>query len=254
MPTASAAPSVVSRSIITVQVYRISIDKASRLCKNCDEQRKPRLTPGQGQASMGNEKNHSTSSNVDIRGAVSEEVRNGNFRNLCVLYGDFNRDVFLEETLNFLRGADKHELNSMRKSIRARAKQLKKGQRRGRPRGQDDPNWRGQALKQVWQRDILGWTWPKIASAAGMKPTKPNIRTLERRREKVAEMIWAKLPVYTDLPDLKRLLSQADVQTLLRFEAGLPFKTHREQCQELVLKLAPLGLKVAAVSLTRSVH
>jgi hypothetical protein len=203
---------------------------------------------------VSNEKNHSTSSEEYIGGAVGDEVRDGHFRDLCVLYGDFNRQVFLEEVLDFLRGADKQELISMRKRIRARTKQLQKGKRRGRPRGQDDLNWRGQALKQVWQREILGWTWPKIASAVGMKPTKPNIRTLQRRRQEVAAMIWAKLPAYTDLPDLKGLLSQADIQTLLRFEVGLPFKTHPEQCQKLVLKLARLGLKVAAVSLTRSVR
>jgi hypothetical protein len=181
------------------------------------------------------------------------EARHGHFRDLCMLYGDFNRPVFLEEVLNFLRGAGEQELISIRERIQRRAKQLRTGGKKGRPRGQDDPNWRGQALKQVWQREIFGWSWPKIASAARMNPTKPNIRTLQRRREEVAEMIWRKLPAYTDLPDLERLLSQKDVQTLLRFEVGLPFKTNPEECQKLILKLAPLGLKVAADSLTRSV-
>jgi len=181
------------------------------------------------------------------------EARHGQFRDLCMRYGDFNRPIFLEEVLNFLRGADEQELISIREGIRRQAKQLRIAGKRGRPRGQDDPNWRGKALKQVWQREILGWTWPKIASAAGMNPTDPNIRTLQRRRDEVAAMIWGKLPPYTGLQDLERILSQEDVQTLLHFEFGLPFKKNPQECRKLILKLAPVGQRVAGTSLERSV-
>jgi hypothetical protein len=109
----------------------------------------------------------------------SEELRHGHFRDLCMLYGDFNRPVFLEEVLIFLRSANKEEIATIRRSGQRRTEILRHGGRRGRPRAHDDPDWLHKAFMEIWQKEILGWTWQKIASEAGMEPSKPNIRTLQ---------------------------------------------------------------------------
>jgi hypothetical protein len=60
----------------------------------------------------------------------------GDFRNLCMLYGDFNRGVFLEEILNFIAGfgATAAELSAIRSAVQKRAKQMAKRPQRGRHR------------------------------------------------------------------------------------------------------------------------
>jgi hypothetical protein len=50
------------------------------------------------------------------------------FRELCIVYGGFNRAVFLEEILNFIAGfgATAAELSAIRTAVQTRTKQLAK--------------------------------------------------------------------------------------------------------------------------------
>src|SRR5215472_16127614 len=94
-----------------------------------------------------------TSASIDfpIRG---EEACHECFRELSTVYCFFNRPAFLNEIVNFLRGADKSEIATIRKHVRERAKGLPHGGRRGRPRAADDPDWKRLALKRVWWKEI----------------------------------------------------------------------------------------------------
>ncbi|HKO03794.1 MAG TPA: hypothetical protein VJW51_03550, partial [Candidatus Acidoferrales bacterium] len=110
---------------------------------------------------------------------------------LCLAYGDFNRPVFLEAILRwFVDSADPKELAALRRAIRDRAKVLTHGGKGGRPRAEHDPNWLRRSAQLAWQKDILHWTWPKIAATAGIKPTLANIRTLQNRRDRFALLVW----------------------------------------------------------------
>jgi hypothetical protein len=107
----------------------------------------------------------------------------GDFRNLCMLYGDFNRGVFLEEILNFIAGfgATKAELSAIRTAVQKRAKQLPKRPRKGRPRAEEDREWMQRAIAAAYRKHVLGWSWSRVTESLGMKPTKPNIRTVQRQ-------------------------------------------------------------------------
>jgi hypothetical protein len=58
------------------------------------------------------------------------------FRELCIVYGDFNRAAFLEEILNFIAGLWRNgaKLSAIRTAVQKRTKQLAKRPQRGRPR------------------------------------------------------------------------------------------------------------------------
>jgi hypothetical protein len=182
-----------------------------------------------------------------------DEDGHGPFRDSCVIYGDFYRPVFLEEFVRwFVRSADKAELAVLRKAVRVRAAAIRKGGKRGRPRARDDDEWLIKAKVETWQRHILGWSWPQIAIEAGLEPTRPNCRTLQRRQDEFAAMIWRALPPYAEQPErLKTLLESKAIQQLLWVRVGLPFKTHPEECKKIVLALAPRGLKAQADIITR---
>lgn len=174
----------------------------------------------------------------------------GHFRDLCLVYGDFYRDVFLEEFEQwFIRGASQHEVSRIRKSVQARAKALRqKGGKRGRPRGRDDECFLYKARVVAWHRIVEGWSWPKIAQAAGLTPTKPNIRTVQRQCDHLAAIIWQSLPQpgHADQPEkLDRDVDSKSIQHLIRIRTGLPFHSHPEQCKKIVVQLAPRGGRAA---------
>lgn len=119
----------------------------------------------------------------------------GPFRDLCVVYGDFHRPVFLQVIINwFVRSASKTELAALRKAISLRSNDVGRGGKRGRPRGRDDADWLVKAKVTAWHRIVDGWTWKRIAESGGLKPNHKNIRTVERtlarRRDQYAAVIW----------------------------------------------------------------
>jgi hypothetical protein len=167
---------------------------------------------------------------------------------LCLAYGDFNRPVFLEAFLRwFLDSAGPKELAALRRAIRSRAKTLSRGGKGGRPRAEHDPDWLRRSAQLVWQKDILHWTWPKIAASAGMKPTNTNIRTLQNRRDHFALIVWRAIQARADSThELSHMLKSKRTQRSLRASLALPFHTHPEDCRKLVLTLFSRGLHVAA--------
>ena len=179
---------------------------------------------------------------------TEEDPRHARFLDLCLLYGDFNRPVFLEAILRwFVESADAKELAALRRAIRDRANALKRYGKRGRPLAEHHPDWIRRSLQIVWQREILHWPWRKIAAAAGLKFTKNNIRTLQNRCDRYALLVWHTLPDHAGRPHaLARLLDSKSIQRVLRSRLSLPFGTHPEESKRLVRTLVDRGLHVAA--------
>jgi hypothetical protein len=195
----------------------------------------------------------------------------GPFRDTCVVYGDFYRPIFLQEFLNwFIGSANKTELAILRKAVSARAATAGRGAKKGRPRAQDDADWLVKVKIEAWRRIVEGWTWWKIAESSGMKPTRGNIRALERtlsrRQDRYASIIWqacAAAGVWktgndpqTSLAYLERNLTTRKCQEWLWAKSGLPFGRFPEEdltvgSKKIVLTLAPRGEKAAASELVR---
>ena len=180
--------------------------------------------------------------------AIEEDPRHARFLDLCLLYGDCNRPVFLEAILHwFIESADAKELAALRRAIHDRTKHLKQNRKKGRPSAERDPDWIRRSLQIVWQREILHWHWRKIAAAAGLAPTRPNIRTLKRRCDHYAMLVWRATHGRSDDPKaLNRMLEAKPTQRWYRSQLGLPFDTHPEESKRLVRTLAHRGLHLAA--------
>ena len=185
--------------------------------------------------------------------AIEEDPRHARFLDLCLLYGDCNRPVFLEAILHwFIESADAKELAALRRAIHDRTKHLKQNRKKGRPSAERDPDWIRRSLQIVWQREILHWHWRKIAASAGLAPTKTNIRTLQNRCDRYALLVWNTLPPHAGQPQaLKRLLGSKPIQHLLRSRLSLPFDTHPEECKRLVRTLVYRGPRPAASSMRK---
>jgi hypothetical protein len=168
------------------------------------------------------------------------------FRDLCMLYGDFNRSVFLEEILHFIAGfgATKTELSAIRSAVQKRAKQLPKRAQKGRPRSSDDRVWMRGVVAAAYQRYVMKWSWPRVTEAQVKTPTKANIRTVQRQ---IAQ--WAKIIADAIPPQfLETVISSERYETKLREGAvdskraqlwltsktGLRFDTRPEDCRKLV--------------------
>jgi hypothetical protein len=192
----------------------------------------------------------------------------GRFRGLCVVYGDSNRSVFLQEFLKwFVRNASRGELDKLRKAIASRAKVVGKGRKRGRPRVEEDDDLRHSVKVSAWRRIVDGWTWWQIAESAGMKPTKANIKTLERRLsrnvDQYAAIIWracadagfwhTSASFESNLVALQKGLETNKLRQWLWAKTGLPFPQVQsaEGCIKIVLALAPRGKKTAADEFAR---
>jgi hypothetical protein len=168
------------------------------------------------------------------------------FRDLCMLYGDFNRAVFLEEILNFIAGfgATAAELSAIRTAVQKRNKQLAKRPQRGRPRAGEDRQWMQQAVAAAYRKHVVRWSWSRVTESMGMKPTKPNIRTVQRRIAQVAELFADALPPELLEPAIvggrygRRLregaLDSSRAQLWLQSKTGLRFDTRPEDCKKLV--------------------
>jgi len=161
------------------------------------------------------------------------------FLDLCLLYSDFNRPVFLEAFLNsFVDSASPAEMKTLRRALRDRARALRRSRKKGRPRAEKSWAWIRSTMKLVWHREIDGWSWPRIATALGIKPTKPNIRTLRNRTNHLATLVWQALPApANNLKALNKWLNNRSIQRFLRSRFALPFNTHPQESKKLVLKL-----------------
>jgi len=168
------------------------------------------------------------------------------FRELCMLYGDFNRAVFLEEILNFIAGfgATAAELSAIRAAVQERTKKLGKRSQRGRPRAEQSEAWMQSALTAAYRKRVLGWSWSRVTESAGMKPTKPNIRTVQRQIEQVAEIVadaipaeWWETVVVSGRYGRKLQEGALDSRKLrlwLISKTGLRFDTRPEECKKLI--------------------
>jgi hypothetical protein len=168
------------------------------------------------------------------------------FRNLCMLYGDYNRAVFLEEILRFIAGfgATKAELAAIRSSVQRTAKQLAKRRQRGRPRAAKSAEWMQKAITAAYRRRVLGLTWSQVVEGAGMKPTKPNVRTVQRQIAQVAEIIadaippefWETVIVGGRYSHKLRegTIDSSRLRLWLISKTGLRFDTRPEECKKLV--------------------
>jgi hypothetical protein len=172
-----------------------------------------------------------------------------NVRETCFLLRDWRRPVFLEEIDHFISSATSDELAKLREAIAARAKNLKsRPGRRGRPSSDRDEKQRRRNCNVAIQRHVMGWDWKRIAEAEGLEPTKENCRTIERRRNAYAAVVWDALQdvLCRSDPSLERIrLALKDLKTRqwLQSRAGLPFRDAPEQCEALVEALAPFGRK-----------
>lgn len=196
----------------------------------------------------------SESSGTSAFGA-HEHDEHGHFRDLCTIYGDFHRAVFLEQILHFVSFARKDELAAIREAVQARAAQLRAGGKRGRPSAHDDEALRRLALRVAWQRRVERMTWRQIAKAEGMRVTADNIKqvalTLQRREDRLAAEISHAVPSefvvrHTDRDELKPgALEQKRLQQILRLSTGLPFHIHPDECKKIVLALWPRAAEAA---------
>jgi hypothetical protein len=215
----------------------------------------------------------------------------GMFRDLCAIYGDSHRPIFLSQILEyFLRTANQAELKAIRKAVQGRERRFRdrgrsvglgeqfdaewlkqanvrltpvaRGDReqsnRGRPRAHSDSDWIAKAGRVAWQRHVFGWAWRKIAEYAGLKPSDENWeaieRTLRRWVDQYAALVWRAIPLRARGPEglCEGSLDDRQIQYCLKDKAGLPFQSHPEQCKKLVLKLAHRGAKAHARSLVGS--
>ena len=165
------------------------------------------------------------------------------FRELCMMYGDFNRAVFLEEILNFITGfsASKAELSAIRAAVQTRTRQLAKRPQRGRPRAVESDAWMQKAITAAFRKRVLGWSWSRVTESMGMKPTKPNIRTVQRRERQFAEIVLIALTplnvwkVGEFCRTLKQdILDYKPYRRILMSKTGLPFDTRPEECTKIV--------------------
>jgi hypothetical protein len=174
--------------------------------------------------------------------------------------------VFLEEILGFISSSitSRGEIEAIRSALRKSEERIKERQRmkRGRPRAWDNEAWIQTAMTAAFRRRVLDWTWPKVTESMRLKPTKPNIRTIQRRELRFAELIFDAIPPVGAWEDdghygkkLKpEILDRKPVQQWIMSKTGLPFDDRPGECKKMVLALAPLGLKASTDSWLRQIR
>jgi len=183
------------------------------------------------------------------------------FRETCGLLIDFGREVFLEEIEHFIWSASKEELAKLRERIAARTKNLKAHRGKpGRPSSHSDEKQRGRNYRVACRFHSMGWEWPRIAQAEGLKPTKPNIRTVKRWRDDYAAVVWDALVDalgnYHDItPErITEALKNPTRRNWLQNRAGLPFREYPQECEAIVVVLAPIGREASGEAFARRFH
>jgi hypothetical protein len=194
--------------------------------------------------------------------------RHKRFRELCVVYGDSCRQVFLDEfVMWFVRFATKSELGRLSREIATQSRRIDQNRKpKGRPRAEDLPSWLGNARDAAFKRIVYGWSWARIARSEGKKPSKPNIQTLKNRQDRYAGIIWevcSETGVWqsgsgteADIVRLRNSLETTMFRMVLCRRALLPFSIFRGQdltaeCEKVVMTLAPQGGKIVGRQFVR---
>ena len=197
----------------------------------------------------------------------------GPFRDMCLVYGDVNRPVFLQEIINwFVRSANKDELAALRRAMALRSGDVRKGGKRGRPRAWDDSDWLMRVKTDAWRRIVEGRSWRNIAEYEGLKPNRTNIRTIERtrtrRQDEYAAKIWdaavqadvwrCSAALESNLRRLDEAMNTPRFRQWLWVKAGLfgPRSNNEwtEGCRKIVLALAPRGGRAAGAELVHAMR
>jgi hypothetical protein len=181
---------------------------------------------------------------------------------MCLVYGDFQRPVFLEEITNFISSASVDELRAVREAIQTRTRALRGQRSKGRPRAQEDRQFMTAAKIEAYYRYALGWDWKKVAEEEKLWPTKRRtsldkiIRTYERRMDRLAAMIYRAVPlIYVQRSDPRSgpvtvslkpgVLDHKPLQQWLWVQVSLPFRRMPDACKKIVEALYPRGLQAA---------
>lgn len=194
----------------------------------------------------------------------------GPFRDMCLVYGDINRSVFLQEIISwFVRSASKTELSALKRAMFLRSRHIGKGGKKGRPRGRDNADWLVKVKTAAWRRIVQDLSWKRTAESEGLKPNQKNIRTikrtLSRRQDQYAAVIWeasSEADVWRSTTGLESNLSRLkDAMETVKFRQRLwvktglfgpsPDKEWIEGCKKIVLALAPRGGNAAGADLVR---
>jgi hypothetical protein len=180
---------------------------------------------------------------------------------LRMVYSDYNRPpASLQEILRFISSpmTSSADLAAIRNAVQEQAKQLAKRGKRGRPRAWYDTDWIQKATTAAFRKRVLGWSWSRVTESMGLTPTRPNIRTVQRREARFAEFIFNAIPPLGSWEKgqfgvtLRQVaLDDPGMQSWLSRKTGLPFPEHPEACKKIVRSLAPLGVKPAKASYMR---
>lgn len=178
------------------------------------------------------------------------------------MYLDRFRDVFLEMILWFIRAAGREEIAAIRMGVQKRAKYLRIGGKKGRPRAMDDERLLSEAKGIAWQRVVLGRNWKEIAEYEGLWPPRQRktldhvTRTLKRKEDHFSALLWRSLP-----PEWKTggSIDQAAIGNeralrLICSSVGLPYREAPEGCKKLILALALRGQDADAQEFIQLFH
>jgi hypothetical protein len=176
-------------------------------------------------------------------------IRTTGFEITSFVYRHFHRPVLIQEILRFIDASDPAEMSAIRGAIQSRTKAYRGHRKKGRPAAEKDPEFKRLALTQAWQTHVLGWDWKRVVGAEGRSATKTSHRTLQRRLDKLAGILYDTLPVwakghevkgYKCLP-LEEALADPRIQQTIRMKIELPFDSHPDECRKIVFGLARRG-------------
>src|SRR5579862_2425589 len=106
-----------------------------------------------------------------------------------------------KDFLHFIATASPPQLEEIEEAIQKKKRKknggwlaTKNGRRtRGRPREEHDQTWLKAAKEIVWQRHVDCKTWKQIAMQQSMTPGRTAERTLTRKRDDFAELVFCSL-------------------------------------------------------------
>jgi len=165
------------------------------------------------------------------------------FRNRVLEYFSAFPNLFLGDVEIFVSSASAVQLKAIEKMIARRKTELDRpSNRRGRPREEYDPKWIATACRVSLSKHVEGLSWRKIAKGEGMVPGKPSQRTLSRKRDDFAELVfrWLNGLGVTE-KNLDQSLDAPKIRTSLQWKFGIPFDSKKAEAARLVRELFPIG-------------
>jgi hypothetical protein len=171
------------------------------------------------------------------RGSLEE------FREKVFHYSSYFPHLFLEDVEDFVWSASTGWLERIEKAIAQRKDVLRRpSNRAGRPREEHNPKWIATACRVCHAKHVEGRSWRKIAKSERMVPGKPSERTLTRKRDDFAELIFLWLRGFgVTEKNLDQSLDAPKIRTSLQCKFGLPFGSHTAESVKLVRGLFPIG-------------